>query len=386
MKINGYTTEQLEEIKSEYEEEIRGLFKKAQDEEIRAIVNEKQDLVEEIQKEIEKRNTTGGMKVEDNKLNDKEIEMRGLEQLIRGTDGEELRTLQTSSQGAIIPTVLSKDIIKKLDEVAPLYGMIPKLTPVNGYLEILKEGNFGEGGFVGEYSDLNKADLNLTKVKLEQRRAGAALELTQQLINDAGIDVVSYATDILYRRLGYALDRTVIVGKVAKNQFEGLVNSPEECNVETSVKDVISIDDFMDCLNAMHPSLQDGAVWIVGRPTFNKLTKLKDGNGNFFMLREKNVVTNKPEYRLFGNEVIVSDVINKIEVGSVTNGTDGVVAYLVNFNRAYAGMIKKGIEFSNISGDTQNRLKGMSTLMIDIYTDCKIVDPQAIRVLRNKAV
>lgn len=69
---------------------------------------------------------------------------------------------------------------------APLFSMVQKLTPVNGFLEIMKEDNIGTAGFVGDMTDVAATDFTVKKVKLEQRRCGSAVELSQHLVNDAG--------------------------------------------------------------------------------------------------------------------------------------------------------------------------------------------------------
>ena len=215
---------------------------------------------------------------------DKNIEQRkALEGFIRT---KEVRDLNTSNGGAVIPTSISERIVEKLDETAPLFGRVIKLTPVNGNLEILKEKEVGQAGFFGEGSaDLDISDFEFEKVKLEQRRAGTVIQLTQKLVNDSGIDIVDYANNILVRRLAKTLDRAMILGKVASEQFEGLCNAPEECEVNPLGLEV-GIDDYMNTLNAMHPTLQDKAIWVMSRAEFNKLSLKKDNLGNYYLTRD----------------------------------------------------------------------------------------------------
>ena len=355
-----------------------------EDEEFRNLISQVEqldaDIAEAEAKSIEDTKVET-IKIEEergNEMDTKELEIRGLEQYIKKQDGEELRNMTTTSGGdTVIPTHLYDEVIKLLQEVAPIYSRVPKLTPVAGTLELLREKSLGaDAGFVGEMTNIGSEDFSFDKVKLENRRAGSSVVLSTNLIQDAGIDIVSYAKDVLYRRLGNALDRTMITGKKASNQFEGLVNAPESCNVTMATASTMTTDDFMNTLNAMHPTLQDGAVWIMHRDTFNKLALLKDSVGNYIITRQLNIVTQKPEYRLFGQLILINDAVDKeTEAGKVA-------AYFVNVERAYAGMIKKGIEFRRINGDTTNALRGSETLMIDMYTDCVIKQPEAIRVLK----
>lgn len=358
-EVRGLTVEEDKQY-SEIEAEIRGLnatIEKLEREEQEDVIKEE---VQEVQ-ETEERGIS--MK--------KEKELRGLDAFIRKEDNVELREMNTTSQGGIIPTHLHSEIVEALEEVAPLFAMVPKLTPVAGNLEILREGELGEAGFVGEGADLESSDFTFDKVKLEQKRCGSVIQLTQKLVNDAGIDIVAYSKKNLFKRLGYALDRTMVNGTIAKEQFEGLVNSPEKCTVESLATGVVTIDDYMNTLNSLHPNYQAGAVWVMDRTEFNRLALMKDAIGNYYLTRD--IINGKPQYRLFGAPIHINDAVT------------GVNAYLVNFYEAYAGMIKKDTELKHINADTKNALRGSSTLVLDMYADVKIKNENAIRVLKPKA-
>lgn len=102
------------------------------DDQIRAIDLKLDDLKRETRK------------VEVNNM-DKNMEQRkALEGFIRT---KECRDLNTSNAGAVIPNSISEEIVEKLDETAPLFGRVRKLTPQSGKIEILKEKEIGQAGF-----------------------------------------------------------------------------------------------------------------------------------------------------------------------------------------------------------------------------------------------
>ena len=364
-EVRALTTEEDSEyeLKIREVEQINATIKKLEERAVEETTEEVVDSAVEEERNMEN-------------VDIKDFEIRALDQLIRKKDGEELRTaVSTSANGAIIPTHLYPEVIQKLEEVAPLFSMVPKLTPQAGIIEIPRETGIGTAGFVGEMTDLAKDAFTMDKVKLEQRRCGSAMEISQNIMNDAGIDVVSYAKDVLYRRLGYALDRNMING-TKTNDFEGLKLAPSSCHVNIGTNGVITIEDFINLLNALHPTRQTGAVWVMSRELFNAVSLLKDGNGNFYLLRQQNVVTGQPEYRLLNLPIYINDAVDK----DFTSASKKV-CYLVNFAEAYKGMIKKNMEIKQISGDTVQSLRGSHLLTLDIYADVKIVQPEAIRVL-----
>ena len=334
--------------------EIETLQKEA--EEIKAKIEEEERSLEEADKE---ENTS--------MENTVDLEIRGMEDYIRGNESEELRamTLQTDGKG-IVPSVLDKNIIKKIEEVAPLFNQVTKFTPVAGTLTIPIEDNIGDASFVGESATTSETKFSFRTVDLTQRRAGSEVTLSQFLINDSGIDIVNYAQEILFRRLGYALDRAMITGTTGAKSFEGLATVNTTCAYE-SAGSAKTIDTFIGAMASMKTFYQSGAKWIMNRETFEFVVKLKDATGNLYVARE--VVNTGIQYKLFGLEIMINDACAKDYV------------YLANIKEAYRGMIKKGTSLSKISEDTQNRRAGTVTLVLDTYVDARIVQPEAIKVI-----
>ena len=195
---------------------------------------------------------------------------------------------------------------------------------------------------------------------------------------DSGIDIVAYAKNLLIRRLGYALDRAMVNGLRASNQFEGLESAPATCEIETAENGVISMDDFLGTLNSLHPTYQTNAVWVMSKELFNDVAMRKDAIGNYYMLRQLNVVTNKPEYSLFGAKIYINDAVKAPTAGNKA-------CFLVDFTNSHAGMIKKAVELRHISGDTKNALRGSHTLVIDMYADVCIKNEAAMRTIKVKS-
>ncbi|ADH06299.1 phage major capsid protein [Bacillus thuringiensis] len=350
----------------------------------REIVKELRSIDEKIQS-VEYTNKTETREVITmNKNNAFETETRAVEQFIRQQDGEELRAMQANigtqaGTGFLtIPTTMSDYIVEKLNENAPLFGRTKNFTPVNGFLEILREKSIGTGAFVGEMAeDVTPNDFTMDKIRLEQKRAVTAIELSQHLVNDSGIDVVNYSISLLSRRLGLALDNSVLIGKKEKGEFEGILNDltiGEQAGLATNA---ITVDELLDLYNSMNPEYIGGAVWVVSRQTFNMLSKLKnDKNGEYYLVRD--VATTGPIFKLFGQPVIINDTMPAPEAGQRA-------VLFANFSEGYATMTKKGLNLQHITGDTKQALRGSHMLVLDTYVDGKVLNPAAIKVLKMKA-
>lgn len=310
----------------------------------------------------------------------KETEVRAVEQFLRKQDAKEVRAITTGSNpGALtIPTHLSNVIVEKLTEYAPLFARTKNFTPVNGFLEILREQTIGTAKFA---SEMNEADITsgftMDKVTLDQKRIVTGIELSQHLVNDSGIDVVNYAINIMGRRLGITLDDAILNG-VKATQFEGVVLDAEDtiAKIETEASGAISIDDILNLYNAMNPEYQGSAVFVVARSTFNQISKLKDGNGHYFLVRD--VASTGVTYSLFGVPVIINDNMPPLSAGQKA-------ILFANFGEGYATMTKKGFSLQHITSDTTQALRGSQLLVLDAYMDGKILNPDAIKMLKIKA-
>lgn len=303
-----------------------------------------------------------------------------VEQFIRGIDGDEVRTLTAGTGvGALtVPVSIHNEVVEKMYEVAPLFGMSQSFTPVNGFLEILRTQSLGGPtavGFVGEMTDLPKADFTMDKVRLDQKRVGSYLELSQHLINDSGIDVVAYATNILSKRVGLTLDRTIINGDKA-TQFEGLLNAVAVEDFVTASATGITPDELLNVYTLVDPHYIGGAVWVVSRPVFNTIAKLKDNDGHYFLVRD--VAETGVTYKLFGQPILINDAMP----GLVANTRSVLFG---NFGEGYATMVKKGLSLKKIDSDTTNALRGSTTLVLDGYMDGKVLNENCFKFLKQKA-
>ncbi|PEB44187.1 phage major capsid protein [Bacillus thuringiensis] len=392
MKFESMTSKQLEERKQELLSEADEIeeskateqrsFTPSEQLRQEAILNE----IRTINEQIDLKNKTqrnGEIIMNTNTIETNfETEKRAVEQFLRKQDGDEVRAMQANygtgaGTGALtIPTTMSDYIVEKLTEYAPIFARTKNFTPESGFLEILREKSIGTGGFVGEMQDVVANDFTMDKVRLDQKRVGTAIELSQHLVNDSGIDVVGYSIGLLSRRLGLTLDNSVLVGDKA-TQFEGILNDltiGEQTGLATNA---ITIDELLDLYNSMNPAYIGGAVWVVSRQTFNMIAKLKnDKNGEYYLVRD--VAENGPTYKLFGQPVIINDTMPAPEAGQRA-------VLFANFSEGYVTMTKKGLNLKHITADTKQALRGSQLIVLDGYMDGKVLNPAAIKVLKLKA-
>ena len=355
--------------------EVRSL-EATEDEELRQLNEKISDLQNQIQtaeEELRSNVVEENIKTEgEGKMNKQEMEIRAIENFIKnGVVSEEVRATNTSANNtAIQPVYVHNEIVRKLEEVAPVFAKAKQYQATAGELRIPRENasNLWEYGFVGEDADVSEHAFSFDTISLKQVRVGASVKVTQHLLNDVEMDIVGYVVDMLARRLGATLDHHAIVGTgVQGEDLQGLAGLTKDAHgINEVAVSALDSDALMDAIHSMHPALLDGAEFLVSRATYNAIAKLKDASGQYILKLERSVAPEAPQYRAFGFPIHVSDSVEDNRV------------YFVNINRAFATMVKKGSQLVRISNDTQNALRGTHTFVIDAYVDFRLRDPQAV--------
>ncbi|PEA56342.1 phage major capsid protein [Bacillus pseudomycoides] len=354
--------------------ETRGL---TEEQKCKRLQNEIRDV--EIQlKKIDKKEARNMLEFLNPNDTNVEVEQRGFEAFLRGQHNtEEYRAVTTGTVpgNLAIPNTISDEIVKKLKETGQLFARTKIFGTTTGTLEVLREKTLGEAGFIGEMKNINPLDYEMDKVKLEQKRVGTAIELSKQMINDAGFDINTYVMELLARRIAITIDKHILTGDITQDSFEGILKAtlPTECNL-TTITGSLSIDDLLDMYNSMNPQLVQNAVWIMNRQTFSVISKLKDATGQYLVTSIKDA---EAHYKLMGLDIVIS-----ADMPDVAAGNKAVV--LANMSEAVAVMVKKGLNLLKIDTDTTQGLRGSALFIGDIYMDSKVLNTQALRVLTIK--
>ena len=358
----------------EVRDEIRSLDAQIETEKVSRVKN--QDAI------VEKRDASENLG--EKKDMNKEQEVRSMELYIRNeTASDEYRDLTASisagnatastpgNGGVTIPKNVASDIIAKLGEQAPVFGLSKQLPSVVGSLTVPRQGSVESSSFTGELENLSQLKPQFETVDLTQKRVGSFIQLTEQLLNDSAVDIVSYSIDYLAASLGAALEKNILVG-VPKG-FSPVIGHIADENLVTFV-DVAAptVEELIDITNAVNPSYLPGSVFVVSRPVYDIMSKLKDGDGQYLFFRGDTATAGHPTFA--GFPVYVSDSLKDNATSQVIFG---------NFTRGYSVMVKEGIALQMVSQDTTQVLAGGRLLAITGYMDGAVVDPFAFAAAKK---
>ncbi|WP_026688795.1 phage major capsid protein [Alteribacter aurantiacus] len=298
----------------------------------------------------------------------KENESREFNETLKGIATRDLQT--TDYSGAVIPENVADQIVVKLEEVSPVFARAKKFYSTSGALKIPRENAVGVGMFVGEGENLIEDAMILGEVKLEQKRVGAALSLTNQLINDAAINMAEYVPSLLARRVYKAVEESILHGNTDES-FRGIVHE-EEVEAFVLSADVSLLDTLLDMTLNIHPEYLSKAQFIMSRPFFNRVSKLKDAVGHAYV--QNGIINGKPTKTLFGLEVVISSAL---EDGDASGQTPLILGSIED---GYAVMVKKGATMTVVQ-DSKQALRGSQLFVFDSYMDGCVYNPDAFAKL-----
>jgi len=183
----------------------------------------------------------------------------------------------TGTNQSVVPEQVHNEIIKKVEYKSPIFGMARKFPSVNGSLTIGREDDSTEAGFVGEGQNIAELAFSFADVKLEQKRVGAAMRITNQLSHDAATNIVDYVGNLLAQRTGKAIEKSMLVGQ-GEEEFKGIIHDVDVPVIKPSFPGQLSNNDFMDLYNSIPVEFLEGACFIMNQDMFSQASKLKDGN------------------------------------------------------------------------------------------------------------
>lgn len=326
----------------------------------------------------------GGTNDMTEKLKGKELEIRGLEQYLRNQNGEELQELRaltgavtagnmvenTAGNGGItIPTGVSDTIIEEMTETSPVFAMARKFGSVTGNLKVARESGIDDDGFIGELADATKLQPKFKSVTLTQKRVGAAIQLTNSIINDSGVNIVGYAQGRLSRSAVKAVEYAILRGAKgaasAAETFKPIIGDTDVEKINTVAVEP-TLAELITIYGSINPGYLDGSAFIVSRKVFNSMLQLQDGDNQYLILRDQ--VNGKPGFTLFGVPVYVSSALT------------GAPAEIVfgNIEAAYGMLIKTAMNLVTVNADSTQALGGGTLLVLDAYMDGAVINPEAV--------
>lgn len=228
---------------------------------------------------------------------------RAFENFIRGrVMHERAGELKKTDNGAVIPTTIAQQIIKKVYDVSPILQKSQKYN-VKGKLQIPYYDTTNGGitvAYADEFTPLTSSNGKFKNIELDGFLAGALSKISNSLINNSQFDVVSFVVNQMGEDIARFIEHELLVG--TSNKVEGL--SKLTNSVTAAAQNAITSDEVVKLKDSIKDTFQNNAIWIMSPATRTVLRLLKGADGHYLLNDD---ISSPFGTVLLGKPVYVSD-------------------------------------------------------------------------------
>ena len=351
-------------------EEMESLFNKAS-EETRGFTEEESKRYETLKSEIANIDKT--LKAEEEvrtleKKEEKKEEKRSASDIFSDFIKGETRAtgeMTTTSNGNIIPTELSNDVIRKVNELSGIFSKVRKINSTGKYQQIVEKDKVA-AGWTNELTEVTKASGDYEVVEIGHHKLGALTKVSLELINQANFNITNEIVNQISQSFAEKVEEAIIKGDGNKKPT-GLVSGG--VNVALAAKTAITADELIDIYHSIKAPYIPNASWIMSRDTLSKIRKLKGADEQYIFQAD---MTKEYVGYILGKPVLISEFMDNL--GEVSK----VPVMFGDFEKAYAVNVnpQQTIQILNEVYATQGAKGVLGFLFIDgkpINSECYAV-------------
>ena len=237
---------------------------------------------------------------------------KAFENYIRGrVVNERAGELTKTDNGAVIPTTIAQQIIKKVYDICPVLEQSTKYN-VKGNLQIPYYNDADSKltvAYQDEFTALTSSNGKFASISLTGFLAGALSKISLSLVNNSQFDIVNFVVTEMSEAIKRFIEHELLIGTPSK--VTGLATLKNV--VTTASATAITGDEIIEVHDAIKDTYQNGAIWIMSSKTRTALRKLKDGEGRYLLNDD---ISSPFGTTLLGKPVYVSDNMPDIGAGN----------------------------------------------------------------------
>lgn len=287
--------------------------------------------LEKYSREKEENIMKDSKQLEERNLSEREkSDYTGFATFLRREAGQSVRdsevNLDYGSNGAIIPETIANKIIKKVEDISPLYQLAVKYTEPGTVIVPLEDDSTSNivVEFIEDFEELISTSHKYAKITLNGSLYGALTKIGETLLNNSNFNLVNEVIDKLARTIAYFIDDKILNGKLTGTgdvKVAGIPYSYDSTNMKVTLatSGTVTADELID-LQEKIPDEFDG-FFVMHRDTRKAIRKLKDGQGNYLLEKDS---TARWGHRLLNAEVYTSKACKKL------TDSNAIVIYCVD--------------------------------------------------------
>jgi HK97 family phage major capsid protein len=195
----------------------------------------------------------------------------------------ERRDIIKSSTGAPVPTSFYDQVIMKARLIAPVLQTSTVLNTAGGEnLQIPSLSTYSVGTVTGEGSAIGESDPVFSSfITLSAFKYSFLVQVSQELLEDAGVDMLSFLGDQVGNALGYAVGSALTVGS-GTDAPNGIVTA-SAVGGTAGTATAFTADNLIDLLYSLDGAARNlpGVGWMMNGKSVGAVRKLKDTAGNY---------------------------------------------------------------------------------------------------------
>lgn len=282
---------------------------------------------------------------------------------------------------ALAPVDFAKEIIDGLADVAVMRQIARILPPISGKAVAYPRRTGGAGAaMVLEGQPIAPYDLTFDQVIITPKKAAALVEVSNELLQDAGVDIAGYLAQHFIDEIGELLEDQYWNGDGADANLLGILTAEDASEqplierVETAETTGVDVEDILTLWTKLPPKYRRNAVFVCNSTMEAELRKMKDGNGQYLMVPD---LTTGLGNTLLGRPLYLAEGFP----GDLTAGDD--VLMVGDFLRAVYIGDKIGIDIQR--NESAGFYKDTVAFRAIFRTDIQLAWPDALRVLQIKS-
>lgn len=231
-------------------------------------------------------------------------ELRAFEAYLRGDKVMQERAgeLTLTDNGAVIPTSIANNIIKKVYDVSPVLAKAQRYN-TKGKLQLPYYDTSTSSikvAYQTEFSPIASSNGKFANIELGGFLAGALSKISNSLINNSQFDIVSFVTTQMGEDIARFIEGELLNGTASK--VTGL--STLDNKITATAATAITADEVVRLKDSVKDVYQQNAIFIMSPATRTALRLLKGNNGHYLLQDD---ITAPFGSTLLGKPVYVSD-------------------------------------------------------------------------------
>lgn len=196
----------------------------------------------------------------------------------------EQRDVVKTSTGAPVPTSFYDQVILQARLVGPMLDTSTVLRTAGGEnLQIPSQAGWSTAAITGEGTAISESDPTFNSfITLSAYKYSFLIQLSRELIEDSGVDILSFIATQTGNALGFKVNADLTTGD-GSSKPKGVVAAAGSGVLGTVAGGLFTADNLIDLAYSLDGSARrlPGVGWMMNTASLGAVRKLKDNNGAY---------------------------------------------------------------------------------------------------------